>query len=67
MILIEPTRPRSDSIEDPDCPKCGTGMRLFGIEADDAGGELLSFDCPVCQHLETKIRKSVTLPFSWSH
>jgi predicted RNA-binding Zn-ribbon protein involved in translation (DUF1610 family) len=63
MIGIELTMPRSHSIERLDCPKCGTEMWLFGIEADDPAHELLSFDCPSCQHIETKIRKSETLQF----
>jgi predicted RNA-binding Zn-ribbon protein involved in translation (DUF1610 family) len=67
MIRFKPTMPRSNSIGTPDCPQCGTGMRLFGIEVDDAGDELLSFDCPRCQHIETMIRKSNTPQFSSSH
>ncbi len=54
----------SDSIEQPECPICGIAMWLFGIEADDPGYELLSFDCPRCQHIETKMRKANTLQFS---
>jgi len=64
MIRFESTMPRSNSIKKPDCPECGAGMSLFGIEADDPGHELLSFDCPRCQHIETKVRKSNTLQFS---
>jgi predicted RNA-binding Zn-ribbon protein involved in translation (DUF1610 family) len=67
MIRIEPTVPQSNSTKKPDCPQCGTGMRLFGIEVDDAGDELLSFDCPRCQHIETEIRKCNTLQFSRLH
>ena len=51
MILFEPTMPRP--FEKPDCPECGTAMWLFGIESDELGHELFSFDCPVCHHIET--------------
>jgi predicted RNA-binding Zn-ribbon protein involved in translation (DUF1610 family) len=67
MIGLGQTMPRSDSIERQNCPKCGTAMWLFGIEGDDPGHELLSFDCPRCQHIETKIRNSKTLQFSSWH
>ena len=40
-----------------DCPKCGTGMWLFGIEPDGPGHELLSFECSNCQHIETSLGK----------
>jgi predicted RNA-binding Zn-ribbon protein involved in translation (DUF1610 family) len=55
MITYQPATPHSDAIERPDCPKCGSRMRLFGIEADAPGLELLSFECPNCRHIETKI------------
>jgi predicted RNA-binding Zn-ribbon protein involved in translation (DUF1610 family) len=58
MIRIELALPASNSLKQLNCPKCGTRMRLFGIEADDPGQELLSFDCPRCEHIETKVRKS---------
>ena len=48
----EPATPRN-----PNCPKCGTGMRLFGIEPDAPGLELLTFECPKCLHIETKLAK----------
>ena len=46
----------SVSIKKPTCPKCRAGMSLFGIEADQPGLELLSFDCPQCQSIETEVR-----------
>ncbi len=67
MIRFEPTMPRSISFQNPDCPECGAAMRLFGIEADEAGRELLSFDCLRCQHIETAMRKSNALHFLSSH
>jgi predicted RNA-binding Zn-ribbon protein involved in translation (DUF1610 family) len=48
----------SNSVPRQDCPECGARMRLFGIEADQPLHELLSFDCPECRHVETKIRRS---------
>jgi hypothetical protein len=30
-------------------------MRLFGIEAEKPGHELLSFACPACQHIEIRV------------
>ena len=38
------------------CSKCGTGMRLFGVEPDAPGRELLSFECTACQHIEARAR-----------
>jgi hypothetical protein len=32
-------------------------MRLFGIEPNKPGFELLSFECPGCHHIETKLGK----------
>ncbi len=32
-------------------------MRLFGIEPERPGYELLSFECPKCQHIETETGK----------
>jgi Zn ribbon nucleic-acid-binding protein len=36
------------------CPQCHTAMRLFGIEADAIGSELLSFECSKCERIETR-------------
>ena len=58
MTTYQPATPHSDSIERPGCPKCGTKMRLFGIEAERPGYELQSFACPKCNHIETRIGKS---------
>jgi hypothetical protein len=45
-------------LERPDCPTCGTGMRLFGIEPEKPGFELHSFECPKCRRIETRIGKA---------
>jgi hypothetical protein len=58
MTRYQPATPHSDSIKRPDCSKCGTGMDLFGIEAESPGKELLSFECPNCQNIETRIGNS---------
>ena len=57
MTTYQPATPHSDAIVRPSCPKCGTGMRLFGIEADSPGYELHSFECPRCNHIEAKREK----------
>ena len=57
MTKYQPATPHSDSIERPNCPKCGTKMRLFGIEAERPGYELHSFECPKCNHIQTAIGK----------
>lgn len=57
MSIYQPATPHSDSIVRPDCPKCSTRMRLFGIEPNKPGFELLSFECPGCHHIETKLGK----------
>jgi ribosomal protein S27E len=58
MTTYEPATPHSDSILRPPCAKCGTKTRLFGIEAEKPGYELLSFECPKCQHIQTAIGKA---------
>ena len=55
MATYQPATPHSYSIKRPDCPRCGAGMFLFGIEPERPGYELLSFDCPGCQHIETRV------------
>ena len=54
MTDYQPATPYSDAIDRPACLKCGTAMRLFGIEADGPGHELHSFACPSCAHIEAK-------------
>jgi hypothetical protein len=44
-----------DSIIRPACSKCRTKLRLFGIEPDRPGYELLSFECPSCKNIETRV------------
>ena len=58
MTTYRPVTPHSDSIERPGCPKCGTKMRLFGIEPERPGYELHSFECPQCRHIEIKVGES---------
>ena len=58
MTTYPPATAHSDLINRPACPKCGTAMLLFGIEAESPGHELLSFECPNCQNIETRIGKS---------
>jgi predicted RNA-binding Zn-ribbon protein involved in translation (DUF1610 family) len=58
MTTYQPATAHSDSIKRPTCSKCGMAMLLFGIEAESPGHELLSFECPNCQNIETRIGKS---------
>ena len=58
MTKYQPATPHSNSIKRPACSKCGTAMLLFGIEAESPGHDLLSFECPNCQNIETRIGKS---------
>ena len=58
MTEYQPATSHSNSIKRPNCSKCGTAMLLFGIEAESSGRELLSFECPRCQNIETRIGKS---------
>jgi hypothetical protein len=55
MITFQPRTPHSDSIDRPDCAKCGTKMRLFGIEPERPSYELHSFECPHCNHIQVAI------------
>ena len=64
MTTYQPATPHSDSIKRPDCPKCGTKMRLFGIEAERPGYELHSFECPKCNHIQVAIGQSPLGPVS---
>jgi ribosomal protein S27E len=57
MTTYQPATPHSDSIKRPNCAKCGTKTRLFGIEPERPGQELLSFECPNCKHIQTAIGK----------
>jgi hypothetical protein len=58
MTTYQPATPHSDAIKRPDCSKCGTTMRLFGIEAERPGYELHSFACPTCEHIQIEIGKA---------
>ena len=57
MTTYRPRTPKSDSIKRPDCSKCGTLTRLFGIGSEKFGYELHSFACPMCNHIETEVAK----------
>lgn len=66
MINYEPAMRASNPMKKPACPKCGAGMWLIGIEQGAPGHELLSFECPTCQHIEAVVRKSNSPHFSLS-
>ena len=57
MTTDQLATPHSDSIKRPACPKCGTAMRLFGIEDEKPGYELHSFECPACHQIGTGVAK----------
>ena len=57
MSTYKPRTPHSDSIKRPDCATCGMSTRLFGLEPEKPGFELLSFECPACHHIQTEIGK----------
>jgi hypothetical protein len=57
MTTYPPRTPHWDLIKRPDCSKCGTLTRLFGIESEKPDFELLSFECPTCHHIQTAIGK----------
>jgi hypothetical protein len=57
MTVYRPATPHSDAIKRPDCPKCGTRMSLFGLEAEKPGHELQTFVCSKCHHIETRVAK----------
>jgi hypothetical protein len=57
MTTYQPRTAHSDSIARPDCPKCQTKMRLFGIEPERPGYELHSFECPSYKHVEAIVGK----------
>jgi endogenous inhibitor of DNA gyrase (YacG/DUF329 family) len=56
MIVYQLVTPRPNSTIRPNCPECQTPMRLFGIESEDPGHELRSYECPNCQRIETAVR-----------
>ena len=55
VTTYQPATAHSDSMERPDCLRCGTKTRLFGIEPERPGYELRSFECPSCHHIQTAI------------
>jgi hypothetical protein len=48
MTTYQPATSHTDAIERIPCFKCGTTMRLFGIEPAQPGCELWSFECAKC-------------------
>jgi endogenous inhibitor of DNA gyrase (YacG/DUF329 family) len=56
MIVLSASHTTSNSTIRPNCPECQTQMRLFGIESEDPGHELHSYECPNCQRIETAVR-----------
>jgi predicted RNA-binding Zn-ribbon protein involved in translation (DUF1610 family) len=58
MSKYRPATAHSDAIKRIKCPKCGTGMLLFGIEPERPGYELHSFECPKCLNIETRTGKT---------
>jgi len=56
MIVLSASHPTSNSTIRPNCPQCQTPMRLFGIESEDPGHELHSYECPNCQCIKTAVR-----------
>jgi ribosomal protein S27E len=58
MTTYQPRTAHSNSIVRPACLKCGTALRVFGIEPERPGYELLSFECPKCHHIQTEIGKA---------
>jgi hypothetical protein len=57
MSSYQPATLPADRIKQPNCSDCGTATRLFGIEAERPGSELLTFVCPQCKHIETAVAK----------
>jgi endogenous inhibitor of DNA gyrase (YacG/DUF329 family) len=55
MIVLSASHTTSNSTIRPNCPECQTQMRLFGIESEDPGHELHSYECPNCQRIETAV------------
>ena len=54
MTTYQPATPHSNSIVRPNCERCKTLTRLFGIEPAEPGFELLTFVCPACDHIEVR-------------
>jgi len=52
MPLAYPADPSLIPIERPRCPKCQAPMMLARIEHGPAVSDLLTFECPKCEHLQ---------------
>jgi len=52
MPLAYPTDPSLIPIERPPCPKCQAPMMLARIEHGPAVSDLLTFECPKCEHVQ---------------
>ena len=51
------SNPHRAFIDHPSCPKCGSPMWLARIEPDKPDHDLRTFECPNCEHAETKVVK----------
>ena len=49
--------PQRAFIDHASCPKCGSAMWLARIEPDKPDHDLRTFQCPNCEHTETKVVK----------
>jgi hypothetical protein len=54
-MTYQPATPATDAILRQLCSKCGTKTRLIGIEADKAGYDLHTFECPACGSFQTSV------------
>jgi hypothetical protein len=52
--IINPQRALIDRLF---CPKCGSAMWLARVEPDKPDHDLRTFECPNCEHTETKVVK----------
>src|SRR5258707_15726225 len=52
MPLPYPADPSLIPIERPRCPKCQAPMMLARIEHGPAVSDLLTFECPKCEHVQ---------------
>ena len=57
MTIYQPATPASNALARPPCGKCGTKTLLMGIELEEPGYDLNTFECPKCGHFETTVTK----------
>jgi hypothetical protein len=53
--------PNSDAIVRLGCRECGTAMVLVGIEPSHRHYELHTFECPICEGVETTFAKAANI------